>query len=101
MKKPAVLLKIFITGLVSLWIVNVNVGSLRCESAPGGPGDLQPQANRSGTSLEKSSNQGWLDDQEQEDKNERFKELEWLIKQRLLKQYERMETADYLEDNSD
>ena len=34
-------------------------------------------------------------------KHERFKELEWLIKQRLLKQYERMETADYLEDNSD
>ena len=101
MKKPAALLKIFITGLVSLWLVNVNVGSLRCESPPGGPGDLQPQANRSGTALEKSSDQSWLDDQEQENKNERFKELEWLIKQRLLKQYERMETADYLEDNSD
>ena len=41
------------------------------------------------------------EDQEQDNKNERFKELEWLIKQRLLKQYERMETADYLEDNSD
>ena len=101
MKKPATLLKIFLTGLLSLWLVNANVGTLRCASPPGGPADLQPQANRSSTALEKSSDQGWMDDQEQEDKNERFKELEWLIKQRLMKQYERMETADYLEDNSD
>ncbi len=99
MKKPTALLKIFITGLVSFLLFNVNAGSLRCESPPGGPGDLQPQANRSGTAPGKSSDQGWLE--EQENKNERFKELEWLIKQRLLKQYERMETADYLEGNSD
>ncbi len=100
MKKPSTLLKIFITALVSLWLVNVNVGSLRCESAPGGPGDLQPQANKSTPALTRSGDQSW-EDQEQDNKSERFQELEWLIKQRLLKQYERMETADYLEDNSD
>ncbi len=101
MKKPTALLKIFITGFVSLLLFNVNVGSLRCESPPGGPGNLPPQANRNDTALGKASDQSWLEDQEQGNKNERFKELEWLIKQRLLKQYERMETADYQEDNSD
>jgi hypothetical protein len=97
MNKP---LKIFITGLVSLLLFSVNMGSLRCAPPPDGSGDLQPQANRSDPALGKSSDQSW-EDQEQENKNERFKELELLIKQRLLKQYERMETADYQEDNSE
>jgi hypothetical protein len=97
MKKP---LKIFLAGLISLLLFSANVGSLRCAPPPGGPGDLQPQANIRDAALGKSSDQSW-EDQEQDNKNERFKELEWLIKQRLLKQYERMETADYLEDNSD
>jgi len=101
MKRPTTLLKICLTGLVSLFLFSVNVGSLRCASPPGGPGDLQPQANRIGPELGKSRDQSWQEDQEREDKNERFKELEWLIKQRLLKQYERMETADFQEDNSE
>ena len=100
MKKSATLLKISITALVSLFLVGVNVGSLRCATPPGGPGDLQPQANKSAPALARSGDQSW-EDQEQDNKSERFQELEWLIKQRLLKQYERMETADYLEDNSD
>ena len=33
MKKPATLLKISITALVSLLLVSVNVGSLRCAIA--------------------------------------------------------------------
>jgi len=97
MKKPTTL-KIFImAGFLAFFLVNV--GSLRCESPPGGRDNLSPQANRSGVALDKAREQSWLEDQE--DKSERFKELEWLIKQRLMKQYERMETADYQEDNSD
>ena len=100
MKKPTALLKIFVTaGFLAFFLLNT--GSLRCESSPGGRDNLSPQANRSGPELGKSRDQSWLEEQDQNDKNERFKELEWLIKQRLLKQYERMETADYLEDNSD
>ena len=101
MKKSTALMKLFITGFISLLLLNVNVGSLRCESPPGDPGNLPPQANRSDTALGKSSDQSWLEGQERENKHERFQELEWLIKQKLLKQYERMETVEYLEDNSD
>lgn len=99
MKKSTALLKIFITGLVSLWLVNVNVDTLRCESPPGGSGNLSPQANRNGTTLGKSGDRGWLEDQE--DKSERFKELEWLIKQSLLMKYQRMEIREDLEDLPD
>ena len=91
-------LKIFITtGFLSFLLFNV--GSLRCESPPGGSSILQPQANRSGTALGKSSDQSWLEDQE--DKHERFKELEWLIKQSLLMKYQRMEIEEDLEDLPD
>lgn len=100
MQKPTALLKIFIiTGFLSFMLVDV--GSVRCASPPGSPGNLRPQANRSGTALGKTRDQSWLEDQEQEDKNERFKELEWLIKQSLLRQYQKMEVREELEENSD
>lgn len=97
MKKPTAM-KIFITtGFLSFLLFNV--GSLRCESPPGGSSILPPQANRSGPALGKSRDQGWLEDQE--DKQERFKMLEWLIKQNLLMQYQRMEIKEDLEDLPD
>lgn len=98
MKKPTALLKIFITaGFLSFFLFNV--GSLRCESPPGGSNNLPPQANRSGIALDKTRDQSWQEDQE--DKSERFKELEWLIKQSLLMKYQRMEIREDLEDIPD
>lgn len=76
-----------------------NVGSVKGASPPGGLDNLPPQANRSSTELGKSRDQSWLEDQE--DKNERFKELEWLIKQNLLMQYQRIEIKEDLEDIPD
>jgi len=97
-KKPTAFLKILITtGFLSLLLLNV--GSVKGASAPGGPDNLPAQAKRSGTALEKASDQNWLDDQE--DKHERFNQLEWLIKQSLLMQYQRMEVKEELEDLPD
>ena len=97
MKKPTTL-KIFImAGFLAFFLVNV--GSLRCESPPGGRDNLSPQANRSGVALDKAREQSWLEDQE--DKSERFKELEWLIKQSLMMKYQRMEIREDLEDIPD
>ena len=88
MKKPLPIPKIFITaGFLSFFLFNV--GSLRCESPPADSYNLQPQANRSGIALDKARDQSWQGDQE--DKSDRFKELEWLIKQSLLMKYQRME----------
>jgi hypothetical protein len=98
MKKPPALLKIFITAGFLLFFL-FNVGSLRCEPPPAGSHNLQPQANRSGIALDKARDQSWLGDQE--DKSERFKELEWLIKQSLLMKYQRMEIQEGLEDLPD
>lgn len=93
---------IFIKLAALVFLVSLfSVGSVQAAAPPGGPGNLQPLANRGGAVLGKTRDQGWLEDQEQEEKNERFKVLEWVIKQRLLKQYEKMEIADYLEDGSD
>ena len=76
-----------------------NVGSVQGASPPGGSDNLSPQANRSGPALGKASDQNWLEDQE--DKHERFSQLEWLIKQKLLQQYQRMESQEDLEDIPD
>jgi hypothetical protein len=97
MKKPTALKILITTGFLSFLLFSV--GSLRCESPPGGSSILPPQANSSGTALGKSGDQSWLEDQE--DKHGRFKELEWLIKQSLLMKYQRMEIEEDLEDLPD
>ena len=81
---------------VVLSFLLLNVGILRCESRPGAPGNLPPQAKSDSPAFGKTGDQSWLE--EREEKSERFKELEWLIKQKLLKQYEKMEIKEDLDD---
>ena len=90
----------FIKGLfiiaVTLALLLVNIGSPRCESQPSGLNNAQSLVKRNNPEMAKSSDQ-----EMQDDKSERFKVLEWLIRQNLMKQYERMEIVEELEENLD
>ena len=90
----------FIKGLfiisVPFALLMVNIESPRCESQPSGLNSAQSLVKRNDTKMEKSSDQ-----EMQDDKSERFKVLEWLIRQNLMKKYERMEVVEDLEDNLD
>ena len=99
MGKWTTLTKLFIPAGVFLSLLWFNVGSPRCESPPGGPGTLPPQAKSDSTTFGKTGEQNWLADQEE--KTERFQVLEWLIKQKLLSQYQEMEIREPLEDLPD
>ncbi len=95
MKKWTAFPKFFLTVGVFLLLLFFNVGSLRCESPVGGTDNLSPQAKNDHPALEKDRNRSWLENREE--KNERFKVLEWLIKQQLLAQYEKMEINEDLD----
>ena len=90
----------FINGLfvivVLLSLLLFNLESSRCESQPSGLNNAQSLVKRDNPKMEKSSDQ-----EMQDDKSERFKVMEWLIRQSLMKQYERMEVVENLEDNLD
>ena len=90
----------FINGLfviaVLLSLLLFNLESPRCESQPSGLNNAQSLVTRNNPEMAKSSDQ-----EMQDDKSERFKVLEWLIRQNLMKQYERMEVVENLEDNLD
>jgi len=73
---------IFLSGFL------FQVGSLRCEAQTDKLDKDRSQAKISDRNWAKNSD--W---EEQEDKSERFQELEWIIKQVLLKKYEKMEQA--------
>jgi hypothetical protein len=95
MRKPNIIKGLFIIG-VPLALLLLNMESPRCESQPTGLNNAQSLVKRNDTKMEKSSDQ-----EMQNDKSERFKVLEWLIRQNLMKQYERMEVVENLEDNLD
>lgn len=63
-----------------------NVGSPRCEPQPSNLSNVHPQANKESIKSGKDKNSDW-----QNDKSERFKELEWLIIQNLLNQYGKLD----------
>ncbi len=90
----------FIRGLfiiaLTLALLLVNLGGARCESQTSGLNNAQSLVKRDNTNLAKSSDQ-----EMQDDKSERFKVVEWLIRQNLMKQYERMEVVEELEANLD
>lgn len=83
-------------SLVFLFFLLLNVGGLRCEPQTGGLGQAQSRVQRDDRRPAKDPAPDW-----QEDKSERFKMVEWLIMQQLLKKYERIEGADELDDNLD
>ncbi len=95
MKKSNIINRLFIIA-VPLTLLLANIGSARCESQPSGLNNAQSQVVRNTTKMEKSSDQ-----EMQDDKSERFKEIEWLIRQNLMKQYEKLAVNEDLEDNLD
>jgi hypothetical protein len=95
MKKPNLINGLFVIAVL-LSLLLFNLESPRCESQPLGLNNAQSLAKRDNARMEKSSDQEVLDD-----KSERFKVLEWLIRQSLMQQYERMEVVENLEDNLD
>ena len=95
MKKTNIINRLFIIA-VPLTLLVANIGSARCEPQPAGLNNAQSQVMRNTTKIEKSSDQ-----EMQDDKSQRFKEIEWLIRQNLMKQYEKLAIHEDLEDNLD
>lgn len=95
MKKPNLIKGLFVIAVI-LYLLLFTIERPRCEAQPTGLNTAQSLAKRDNPKMEKSSDQDL-----QDDKSERFKVLEWLIRQNLMKQYERMEAVENLEDNLD
>ncbi len=95
MEQLTVFIRVFATvALLSLLLFNP--GSARCESPTGGLSKAQPQARMN------DSHRAQVADQDlREEKSQRFQEMEWLIKQYLMKQYQKMETVENLEESLD
>ena len=95
MKKLAVTKNVLVIG-VFLLSCFVDVGAQRCESKRAHLGSFQPQAHKESIKLEKDQDNDW-----QNNKSGKFKELEWLIMQNLLKQYEKLDADAELADLAD
>ena len=95
MKKSNIINRLFILA-VPLTLLLANIGSARCESQPAGLNNAQSLVTRNDTKMEKSSDQ-----EMQDDKSQRFKEIEWLIRQNLMKEYEKLAVNEDLEDHLD
>ena len=95
MKKVNIIKGLFIIA-VPFALLMVNIESPRCESQPSGLNSAQSLVKRNDTKMEKSSDQEMRDD-----RSERFKLVEWMIRQNLMKQYERMEVVEDLEADLD
>lgn len=88
MKKSALIIRTGTVLVFLAFLLGGNVASGRCESEP----DLtkaQPQARYGEKRAEEKA-----DPDCQSDKSERFRVLEWVIKQSLLNQYQRLEEQD-------
>ncbi len=91
MNMPRIGLGIITVALASALML-LNVESPRCESAPLGLNSAQSQARSRDLRMEPSRDQ-----EARDDKSERYQMIEWVIKQGLLKQYEKMEIYEDLE----
>ncbi len=95
MKKLNIINGLFVIAIL-LSLLLFNIESPRCESQPSGLNNAQSLVKSNDTEMAKSSDQ-----EMQEDKSERFKLMEWVIRQNLMKQYEKMEAVENLEDTLD
>lgn len=95
MKKPNLIRRLFIIAVL-LALLLLTGESPRCESQPSGLNNAQSLVQRNDPKLEKASDQ-----EMQDDKSERFKVMEWLIRQNLMKEYEKMAVSEDLEANLD
>jgi hypothetical protein len=80
--------------VILILLLLVDVKSVKCESQP-----LELQQAQSKVKRDKGKVAKDGDPELQNDKEERFKMMEWLIRQNLMKQYEQMEVNDDLEDD--
>ena len=71
---------------VFLSLLFFNVVSLRCETKLHNLSNVHPQTTKESNYVAKYTDNDW-----QGDNRERFKELEWLIMQNLLKQYGKLD----------
>jgi hypothetical protein len=85
MKTRTIIIKLFSSSLL-LSLLFFNVSSLRCETKPASI-KAQSQAGY----VERKGDENKSDPEWQDDKSRRYKELEWLIVQNLIKQYQKLE----------
>ncbi len=85
MKTPTNIIKISLAAAI-LALLTFNPGSPRCEPQPAGPPEAQPQVRQD------HPRAGKIEDRDRRDeKNQRFRELESLIKGSLMIQYQRLD----------
>jgi hypothetical protein len=95
MKKPKVSKGLFIIAVI-LYLLLFTIESPRCAAPPSGGHTAQSLVKRTDTKVEKSRDQ-----EMQDDKSLKFQVIEWLVRQNLMKYYERMEVVENLEVNLD
>jgi len=95
MKTQTNIIKISLAAAI-LALLTLNPGSLRCEPQPAVPPEIQPQARQDQPSA------GKIEDLDRrEEKSKSFKELELLIKESLMFQYQRLDAIADLQDHLD
>ncbi len=95
MKKPKIIIGL-VTAALLIGFLLVKVESPRCESPPLSLNNAQSQAARNDAKSEK-----FYDPDVQDEKSDRFKIMEWVIRQNLMKQYEKLVANEDLLDNLD
>ena len=95
MKTPTNIIKISLAAAI-LALLTFNPGSPRCEPQPAGPPEAQPQARQDHPRADKIE-----DRDRQDEKSQRFGELESLIKARLMIQYQILDAIADLKDRLD
>ncbi len=93
MKKHNIIKGFFFTALLFSLLL-INVGSPRCEAQPAPSKNTHSKASIAGEN--RAAKPGDLEPQD--DKSLRFREMEWLIRESLMKQYERLVMTEALED---
>ena len=95
MKTQTNIIKISLAAAI-LALLTFNPGSPRCEPQPAGPPEAQPQAKQD------QPRAGKIEDWDRrEEKSKSFRELESLIKESLMFQYQRLDTVADLQDQLD
>lgn len=95
MKTQTNIIKISLAAAI-LALLTFNPGSPRCEPQPTGPPEAQPQARQDQPRASKIE-----DRDRREEKSKSFSELESLIKESLMFQYQRLDPIADLHDQLD
>ncbi len=96
MRAPRLIKALFIIA-VTLTLLLLHSESPRCESQPAALNSAQSQVK--GNNLKVAEKAG--DSEVQDEKSNRFKIMEWMIRQNLMQQYSQLAASEDLEDNLD